>query len=256
VLALAAGLSGAPANAQKVVFEQQGGGVVRRVLVVPPAELNLRRAVELSRRFLADNQGRYRLQLLYIGGDAGEAVRYSAGKSPLHIDYEYWRILFHRYGRSSTPLAEMLAMPGGATLRWHDPRSGQVDRVLLAGRDPLRLRLGAVEFEILHVAPVPLPEHEQVPGGEACRVHIHLRTQQRFKKSDVRRAMLFLRNRLRLTEITVQVRNETWFLVDYLFPVVYRFDRSFRAPSEKEWLAAPEGYCASSKKEIVCAGQY
>jgi hypothetical protein len=247
-----------PVSAQKEVVAQEGGGIVHKVLVVPGPQLDERRALELSRQFLATNKGRYKLQVLYIGGDEGEAVRYSTGKGSIHSDYEYWKSLLKRHGESYTPLAETIALPGGAVMRWHDPRNGKRDRVVVEGRDPLRFRLGAVEFEILHVTPVEIPLYDRDPGGDVFRVRFYLRTPDRFTEQDVRRATVFLRRRLGLKERCVLVGREPWFLADPWFPVVYRFDASFRAPSKQEWLSSPEGFCMSARnmKGISCLGEY
>jgi hypothetical protein len=245
-----------PANSQKEVVTQQGGGIAIMVVVVPPRQLDMCRAIELSRKFLAENKGRYILQLLYIGGDEGEAVRYSAGKGRSHSDYEYWKMLFNRHGESYTPLAVTTAMPGGVVMRWHDPRSGRRERVVIEGRDPLHFRAGAVEWEILHVAPVEIPLHDRDPGGEVFRVSFYLRTPTRLREHDVRSATLALRRRLGLRQIFVHAANEPWFLADPRFPVVYRFDASFRVPSHKEWMAAAGALCGINEEEIFCSGQY
>jgi hypothetical protein len=246
------------AVAQKEVVAQEGGGIIEKVLVVPAAQLDERHALQISRQFLAKNKGRYKLQLLYIGGDEGEVVRYSIGKGSIHSDYEYWKSLHKRHGESQTPLALTTAMPGGAVLHWHDPRSGKRDRVVLEGHDTLRFRLGTVEFEILHVSTVEIPPYDRAPAGDVFRVSFYLRTAARFNKQDVRRATLFLQRRLGLKELCVLVSREPWFLADPWFPIVYRFDASFRAPSKQEWLASPVGFCMSGKymNGISCTGEF
>ncbi len=240
----------APAQEPKVLWDMGDRTLMRRSVLIAPDQFSVGRAEHISRAFLAANRERYRLLQLSIFTDELDARRTGSGKGSTDVSYEGWRQLYELYGRRPQPMAETIVTQRGAVMRWRDA-VGHVGRVVLKGQDPLVVRLDGSTFEILELA-VSRGEDDYMYSPLApTRVYLAVRTRAPGLER-ARKYTLLLAKQWGLAHVSASFRQDSWFITNERFPLVYRFEETMPPPTEAEYRASATNSCLLASGRIHC----
>jgi hypothetical protein len=183
--------------------------------------------------------------------DQRDAEREVSGKMRTDPSYDWWLGLYNRFGRDPLPMAEILSYDGNGILRLRD-QSGKCTESILSGENFLRVRRGAIDFEILKIYYRPLPPHTESSLGDEATVSVYARASTFPGPEEARDFSLLMQKRFKQRRIMTVIRTDAYFLTDHAFPVVYRFDQKPVPPGRKQYEQSKTMYCFSDRPGIQC----
>jgi hypothetical protein len=219
-------------KADTVLEDVQRPGVRLRTVKLAPKEPFTMKELERRSRAELSLAKRVRfVRVLFYGINGGADL-------PLPTDstFEHWKGLYESFSKSSYEVAELIAIDGNAVLRIHDS-AGNVEKRVLAGKDPLVYRVGNRDYEVLYFAPAAAERYQGV-GFE-----LFVRSSAPFTRAE---GVEFLTNLQRSFPETVTLvlrfRHDEWFaLTDFGYPIKNPF-LPYVAPPEAS--SSDEGmYC-------------
>lgn len=228
-------------QAPRIVLDERDTKVAERAVLISPDEFSPRRVEAISRDFLKAEQDKFAIRKLSIFVDEHDARRTVFGKSTTDVTYAGWRQDYEAYGKEALPMAQTIAIRGDAVLRWRDA-GGRIGRKVLAGSDPLLIRLQGHTFEILELAMWKLRPYVFPQPTDPMWVSAAVQTPPT-SLSRLRAFAALLLKRFERSEMSISFRNDTWFLTNEAFPVVYRFGQALNPPTEREYRRAFSGHC-------------
>lgn len=229
------------ADAQQVILDESYGTAVHRAILLPREEFSRKKAEALSRSFLKAQPDAL-LVKYQIATEKYQA--YLVPKSPM-ATFEGWLRRFQRLNSLDWCMAEMLSIAGSAVVRFRG-ETGETERIILKGNDPLLLEIGPARYEILHV------DLARGPSGYLANVRVFVRAS---KKPDVRageEVVRMLAQQLPFQRMTVNLRSDPWFATDDGFPDYHPFSHERQPPTESEYNSSPTVYCGLHSGRISC----
>lgn len=227
--------------APETLWEQHSGPYLTRYMLWAPHDITEANVREYYRNIRSEI-GDERAWTVRIFADRDDANRDLYGKLRTEEDYEWWKQLYDRYGRTLAPAAELVGRKGRVSMRIRFA-TGHCKEVTLEGTSLLHFGDGDYSYELLRVAFRPLPPGQTPVETAGAEITVWIRA-RRLPNSD--RAQLF---RARLVDLfgssrlTVVFRSDAWFLLDGGFPIVYRFDEKPVPPTKEQFQAGPTRYC-------------
>lgn len=234
----------------RTLSEAKVGPFYSRVVVLGASELteaNIRSLYGTWSREL--NESRAWIVDVFI--DQRDAEREVSGKMRTDPSYDWWLGLYNRFGRDPLPMAEILSYDGNGILRLRD-QSGKCTESILSGENFLRVRRGAIDFEILKIYYRPLPPHTESSLGDEATVSVYARASTFPGPEEARDFSLLMQKRFKQRRIMTVIRTDAYFLTDHAFPVVYRFDQKPVPPGRKQYEQSKTMYCFSDRPGIQC----
>ncbi len=212
----------------------------RKFIRVSENDFSRKYLVRLARRALKGSSRTF-VQVLFFGEGGGPPLM-----KPSHVDFDHWREMFEMVGSKSMQVAEAISVNGNAVLRIHQA-DGSVTRQVLSGRDPLTLTLGGQEFEIVYFGfsgPSRLGLQESVfvfvcshsPLDPAVGVDLFNKLEPLFPGLGV----------------TVEIRNDAWFVYQQRYPFYNPFIEDRKVPSQREYERSPTMRCTGGGKGTHC----
>jgi len=167
-------------------------------------------------------------------------------KGVTEVEYFLWLHLYEAIGRNAPPVAELLLIESSAIMRMRN-LDGHIVRKVLRGTNPLLMGVEGGQFELIHLT--------LYSGFEdRGQLYAYLVTEKPLVKHQIAEVTKKLIEALGEELHGVYVRNDSWFIRQGDFPVIYPFETRRRAPPIEEYRASPEVWCGSHKNDIACSG--
>lgn len=219
--------------------------VVEKV-ILPGPEFSTARLRSMSGKWLLGPGGASgALSIINFFSDPSEAGRYQLGKTSQ--SYEEWLGFHAAYGEIRGDVAQLLSIRFGSLLRIR-LRDGTIQRIVLAGQDPLRVNVAGKTFEILHV--VERPPARMAWKYASLRTSIFVQSVGPLREQDCRAATELIAARFE-RDVAVHVQTDSWFVWNTSFPVVYYF-APFAGPPGKAEVSLPSCHCNVFQGELSC----
>jgi hypothetical protein len=167
---------------------------------------------------------------------------------PDHENYAHWRRFYDRMASSPIRVGEMIAIEGNAVLRYRSPADG-IRRQLLRGRDPLLIELRGSTFEILEIAIASSPWRR---GDTKLQSFAFLQNEGLLAGKAGEEAFDFLQKHLYIPLAGLYARNDSWFIENAHFPIVYQYARPGSVPSADEYARTSTLFCAKEGAAVSC----
>jgi len=225
-------------------------GIFDRAVVVSLNDFSVGRVEKLSREFLAEKRGGFRLLRLTIGvseEDVSRSLNHCCIPGA-RDEFGYYLARLQKEGLPRLPIARLIATRAGALLSYRDAR-GVVERVIEGRGDPTRFLAGGIDYRMLHFY-IP---HGAKSGDGLPHVQIYLHAKT-ISMSSVLLAMKQLEQRLGLAEIGIAARLSPWLLGFDQCPEVPRFEEKLALPNPLRDRFAPMLSCSQVHGEISCSG--
>jgi hypothetical protein len=213
---------------ERLIHEKRGGGVAERVLRISPGEFEMSQLEARCRTFLRQTMSSNRFVRLTIDVE-GRNNCLAEGRGGAEISLAQWLDLYLRYFRRKCPRVEAIAFEGSAVMRYQDLH-GRTGRVVLVGHDPLLLKVDGIDLEILHARASGVPRVYLRQRWEPYQLHFSLRTSERLSSDLGRKATIRLQQAVRLSYLSVDIRNDKLFALAWSFPVAYPFESAEPPP--------------------------
>lgn len=191
---------------------------------------------------LATEGQRFRTMKLSV---TSHGTKESNTKGLIEVGYELWDGQYKSQGRQAPPVAELVVIHGSAIMRIRTP-DGRIDQKILKGINPMMLVVGTTNFQILH-----LTIYRGI--GDRANVYLYLQSNVPLKRKEVFEATSTLSKTVDHDELQVYFRNDSWFIRQGDFPIVYPFESPSVPPSISEYQASPEARCSERRGEIQCS---
>lgn len=241
--------SGMAGGAEVVLRDRTFSQVRDRVVLLAAEEFEPERLELIARRFLT-NAGRHRLVQLYFVTSQGDANQYFSGKLVLEPSYSGWRRLYEAQLGKRGPMAWMLMLDGSAVLRIRD-RHGRFHQRVLKRTDPTVLHMLGSQWEVLYVSVAEVAKALRAEDGDV-HLTISIRTAAALTEQSCEAVARVLRDSTGVRTITVEFRNDSWFIMNPFFPVAYAFEPLKPAIAEDEYARTPEAYCLVREGRTAC----
>lgn len=222
-----------------------------RVILWNAAELN-RESLQLYYEQLSQELRGNLAWTVSVFVDQDDATREVSGKLKVeNLDYAWWLELYRKFGRNLLAAAEILCYQDNAVLRLRDS-TGKVTESVLAGSNFLHVQLDRVQFEILKAYYGPLPPHTSSAPGDEAAVHIYVRASSAPISGEAREFSRLMQERYKQKRVTVLIRTDAFFLTDWVFPIMYRFDAATTPPTREEYEKSKTIYCFCDQPSLPC----
>jgi len=215
------------------------GNTIQRFVTLPNESFTKTSIVELCKKFTREKK--VSLSKLILATTESDVLSMRVQKAT-PTSYRSWYLQFvDERDASVGPAAELIAVGTRATLRIQD-RSKRVSTTVLGTGDALRFVADGHVFNLLDFSGRNLAPVEKVaPDGEIFEFYFS--SGGTFTKDSVIALTKSIMRTLGLTGVTVEVRNDAWFIEEPTFPVYYRFSPSDTPPTA-------EAYC--SGRQVTC----
>jgi hypothetical protein len=220
-------------NAETIHVDRTAGGVVKRVILIPESEFTPSNVVSLTRRFLTENEGKFRMLMFYVFVSRYQADPYFSAMTT-DMNYESWLHEYNTEGKVPYPMAETLAIGNSAAMRYRD-RSGKVGRVVLQGEDTFSFRLNGMDFEVVEVGSRDIPNVFKDGPHDPISVGFALKTSGPLTEEVGKSILKFLAQETGSHDIGVSLRHDIWFILYSGGPIVNPFFETGIPPTKDEW---------------------
>lgn len=161
-----------------------------------------------------------------------------------HCSYGQWRAVIDTFAKSHSgcpAVKEAVKIGANVVVRTVGTDCRRTQRVLRGDANPLLLRIGGNDVEVLEIQLGPLTS---APNENQIAVHVYARTNSRVTAS-LARAVTEQMLRLTGTDfLGVQLRADAWFVTDCGFPPIYAFEDRGGIPSYDQLAQMPAAGCA------------
>lgn len=237
-------LSNAPLLAQAVLTEERTAESFQRAVLLPQSVFHKERILDLSREFLAEQKDTLLARLFMVTDERATAGIFGIRqqeRSYLDFALEYLSNDWYWWG-----MAEVMRIGKDAVLRVRYP-DRSLERTVLQGGDPLRLRLKGGEAEVLYVAvPMGIPEDRHWD-----RADFYVLTSGKLSKDHCEEIALELKRRTQVVAGFVAIRNDPWFTESPFMPVRYQFWEDWRFPDPVTFIETPTAYSGWDERQAL-----
>ncbi len=146
-----------------------------------------------------------------------------------HGGYHWWRMSTERV--HALPRARLLVIQKNAVLEFSDGRGGAT-RVAITGTDPLTFATAAgVDVRLLQFAFSPV----SASGKAGKELHVFASTTQPLTKDLGHEVYQRVARMLPFMEVTLQIRNDPWFIGEPGYPLAYPYGPTGQPPSREDY---------------------
>jgi len=227
---------------QVVRMDEQGPGIVDRVVILSEDKFSLDKVETLAHKFVVQNDRSSVLYRLTVVANEDDLELCFLGKR-FEPSEPYERVLelLHKKGLPRTPIAQAIGIRDSMILRYRDS-SGLKEKMICGDSDPTIFRAMGRSYHFLHF---------RVFDGGSGNGASHRYTLAVFMRvsgplsfggcMDITKQWVSLTP---VKNVTVSFRPDCWFLEDPAFPYVYQFDESLRIPDEAEYSLPVSASCS------------
>ena len=223
------------------IEELRGDGIVSSVVVVPKGEFT---DTDL-RKYASEYLSRYRsFKLIQVGFYTEERTAWDfRGKSIDHYSYEYWKKEYEK-GMSSGPLREatLLAYGGSATLRMRD-NNEKIKEITILGSNVFHPNLEGLGLSVLHVG---FSEQGQ---PSKLTAHFYVTIPKKITLQEAERLAKVFFGRTEVRDVTLNLREDEWFVFDAFYPWNNPFTRARAAPTLEETARSVQFLCTPRQED-------
>jgi hypothetical protein len=242
---------------------------VHHRVVVMPKQFVPENLIRIARAF-AEASANVPLAVLYMAPRYDVVTTYVVtGKSS---NFENWRYRIELDLKSGwepvKDIAQVNVVSGEAVLRLR--KDGRVSRYPLSGRDPLKYTIDGQTFEILEIYGDLMGldvKTEYLDGGmlpiRTCvdcvpYFHVAVRTSGELRMPTFRELVKRLAQIDVPADLSISLRQDTWFVPSGTFPLLYAFDEPTpKLPSKEEYESAKElGALVNRKSRMIYFDEY
>jgi hypothetical protein len=215
-------------------------GVRRKFVSVSTDTFNLEHVVRLARNELLKKPRPGFIQLAIYADRGGAPL-----PQPDHVSYESWQRTHDLALRTPNAMAEIISVGRNTVLRMRD-KSGAIRRKVIAGADPLIVELGQEHLEIVYFS------FSDARPFVSQRVNIFVQTAQPLN-SNVGAALLRkLEPVFPSQEVSVAIRNDTWFIYEPGYPFLNPFVKKQDPPTEEAYEKTRSLICGNWTGSLSC----
>ncbi len=235
-------------SAQDPIFsEMKDSRALMQTRILPESTFNLPSMEAIARRFLGDVSAKTVVSRLSIYNRQDIAAEENGGMC--EGSHLAWRGQYDRFPKEALMAADVTSIGEDAVLRIREI-DGTVNRRVLRGKDPTRVSVGEVTFEILFVTGRFRSRFEGCGVAGTLEPVLFLRTDSPLSPDICQRATSSLAATLRADHLWVHFRNDHWFICSQ-FPVVFPFASREPLPSEIALDGSVEYSCSVSCDHAV-----
>ena len=201
-----------------------GASLRQRSITVSASSFTEKKVLRLCRTELGRKPRAGLTQLIIYGDKGGPPLP----KPTAQITYDHWRGLYDSAANSPNEIAEMISIGADAVLRMRDA-NGNINRRLLAGKDPLHIEVQGDQFDVVYLAfsgSGPYALH---------RVDAYIRASAKLKAEVGLQLLRVLQSKLQELEVSVSVRNDAWFIHEPTYPFFNPFTEALTPPTAEEY---------------------
>jgi hypothetical protein len=213
---------GTLAKSDTILGELSRTGMREKSVEVDQGRFTINHVERLCRAELR-RKPRVKVTILRIFGKTGGAPL----PQPLHgRTYEYWRNIYDQTPRSNE-IAEMIAIGSNSVLRMRHA-TGQVERRVLTGTDPLQIGMHGSHFEILYLT------FTTARAYVLQAVSVYVTTTATLGTPVGLELLKILTPLFPDLEVSVNIRNDSWFINEPGYPFLNPFIEEKNPPSSRE----------------------
>lgn len=162
-----------------------------------------------------------------------------------HCGYDRWRALVEKWnsGTAGCPSVQEAVKIGSTILFRHvDSRCQRGIEVLSGKSNPLDLSTSGTKVEILDLSfSRPLGSK----NVNRIAVHLYVRTDEPVSEELARATTTKIKELTQLTDLTVTLRNDVWFLNECRFPAIYPFESRAGLPTKGRFKTTRYASCSA-----------
>jgi len=218
-------------------------GYLRGVVVLPASRLSAGLVEDIGRTALEEGRA---CDLVHVEIYSEEDYPPSHYLMLSHAGYDWWWMNFQR--ATPYPVGRIVALGRNAVAEFRDGH-GTVTRNVLAGSDPLDVETPNGQFSLLHFTfrSIPLAREKGWPVPES--LDVFAKTDRPLDPASGKALVGVLHGLLPFREITLLVRNDTWFLDVSGYPLEYPFQAKHAPPTKDEFVESPTLLCGGLTTE-------
>jgi hypothetical protein len=209
-------------------------------IVLPEEQLTIRSAEKVSKVVLADSRDKAFVDVELFAAEHFPPFHYLMAS---HVGYDWWFNWSKRV--PDAPTARIVVINGATALEYRAKR-GTVTRQILNGRrDPLTLSAPVGTFTLLHFTfkPIPLAASK---GLEPESLEVFAETTRRLNESNGIAFLTELHKAIPVADITLYLRNDTWFLDVPGYPLRYPFREKQSPPTRESFMSSTTLTCGTA----------
>ena len=214
---------GASLAADTIISDEVRFGIkLKTVRLSPTTRFDLRELEHLSRIELSGAKKQRVAHSRFYGSKGGEPW-----PKLNHITESDWRELYERTRRLPNEIAELFAIDGNAVLRYRNA-TGQVEKRLLAGKDPLIQTIGGKTYEILYLT--------EWLGRYEGTIRLFFRTAGPLSVEDGQEVLARMQNAFpKPLVVELYIRSDEWFVWGTFYPYSNPFITNGPPPIGQEY---------------------
>jgi hypothetical protein len=215
---------------------------LRGVIVLPASQLSADLVEEIGRMVIEEGRGRDFVHVEIYSEEGYPPPHYLMLS---HAGYDWWRLNFQR--AIPYPTGRITALGRNAIAEFRDTH-GTVTRNVLAGSDPLNVETAGAEFRLLHFTfrTIPLAREK---GLARDSLDIFAETSHSLDPAAGKALLGQMHRAIPLREITLLIRNDTWFLDESGYPVEYPFQAKQDPPTKDAFVKSVTLACGGLATE-------
>ncbi len=214
---------GASLAADTIISDEVRFGIKLKTAKLSPATpFTLVELERLSRLELSRAKSQRVAHSRFYGSNGGEQC-----PKLDHITERDWRDLYERTSRLPNEIAELISIDGNAVLRFRNA-SGQVEKRILSGRDPLVQTIRGKTFEVIYLA--------EWLGRYDGTVRLYIRTAAPVSVEDGTELLARMQNVFpKPLSVQLYIRNDEWFMQESYYPYSNPFITNGPPPSGQDY---------------------
>ncbi len=159
--------------------------------------------------------------------------------------FRQWRAYYDGFPQDSLVAASVVAIGADAAVRLRSA-DGTIKRQVVRGRNPMEFSVGGETFEILAISDRTISRFEKCRGAGTQLPVVYVQTNAPLTLRLCEEATAVLSARLRTGNVSVNYRNDRWFVVGTSFPIMYPYAPPTQPPTEVEYNRGVQIGCMSA----------
>ena len=123
---------------------------------------------------------------------------------------------------------------------------------VLSGSDPTVFGVGGTKCQILEFSCYHLPRSIREDETNPTIFHVYLKANPLPNEERAKAIVRELQNRLSHLTLRVSIREDSWFIFSFRFPLWFPFAEDTPPPTEDQYFASHRVYCSSDTSQIQC----
>lgn len=225
----------------KPIEELRGDGIVSSIVVIPKKDFTDPTLMKYASAYLS----RYRdFKLIQVGFYTDERTAWDfRGKSIDHFSYEFWKKEYEKQ-TSSGPIREaiLLAYGNSGSLRIRDTDQ-DIREITIVGDNVFHPTLENLGLHILHIG---FSEQGQ---PSKLTAHFYVTAPKSITLSEANKLAKSFFERVGIRNVTLNLREDEWFIFDAFYPWLNPFTRARSAPTPEKAARSVQFLCTPEQED-------